>query len=109
MSVSLELRGSSFECHFSKLEPRNSNLSFIALPVLQYLPRRIRPRAPRDPTTGMCSRAAQIQIPHRRPIPTPPCHRPHEQNLIECELAVVGMPLGKGEGVLQIARRQDLA
>src|SRR5881394_3633347 len=55
----------------------------------------------------MCARAAQIQPFDRCTIATPARYGAHEQNLVECKLAVVEVPLGQVVFPLQVVRCLD--
>jgi hypothetical protein len=53
----------------------------------------------------MRSGPAQIQSFQRRLVLCPSCHRPHEEQLIEADVAVKNIPLGDSEAALQVQRR----
>src|SRR6516225_2767293 len=57
---------------------------------------------------GMRSRTAKEQSAHRRLVTCPIEYRPHGEELIECQFAVINVPASKAVGRLEILRRNHV-
>ena len=66
------------------------------------------PGAPVTPPPGMGARAAQVEALDRRAVARPAGHRPHEEELLQGQVAVEDVALGQAEPALEVERRQDL-
>src|SRR5207245_9214444 len=73
-----------------------------------HLARRVPSGGSGNPATRMCPRAAQVQPLDRGAIAAPAGDGTHEQNLVESELTVVEVPLGRAVLQLLLVRRVQL-
>src|SRR5439155_15368157 len=66
-------------------------------------------RAAHDPAAGVRSRAALPVAADRRAVLRPTRHRPQEEELLQCQLALEDVALGEARDALDVGRRQHLA
>src|SRR4029077_3642163 len=63
-------------------------------------------RAAQDSGAGMRSGAAQVETRDRRAVAAPTGHGPHEQYLVEAQLAMRERTLAEAEALLEVERGQ---
>src|SRR5438270_843160 len=78
------------------------------LPIAQRLMRGIAARRPGNASSRVRSRAAQIKSFDRRAILRPPGHGTHKEELLQPQIAVKNVALGKAVCALQIQRSEHL-
>ena len=69
----------------------------------------LRPGRSHDSAAGMRSRSAHVEALHRRSVLRPTGRRAEEEQLLERQLTLEDVALGKAEGPFDVERRQDLA
>src|SRR4029077_2937084 len=92
-----------------RLWSRCAFLEAAFLPVAQSLLRGIVPGSPGHSAAGMRARSAQVESIDRSAILRPARYRPHEEQLLQRQIAVKNISLREAIGPLQIQRCQHLA
>ena len=60
------------------------------------------------PASGVHARAAEVEPADRHPEARPARHGTHEEELLECQVAMEDVALGEAVGALEVERSEDL-